>query len=172
MALMRFENLEPVRHLLTLQQELERIQRNPGFSLGPSGHGAFPALNLLQDRGDGLVVMAELPGVEPGSLNVAGQGRTLTISGERRRETPTDSARYHRRERPFGEFSRSIQLPDDLDLGQGLGIMYCRSADRPHPQSRIRQAAANCRAEQLKEESCDDPRTGNRFQGKTAGRGD
>ncbi len=118
MALIRFEHLDPVRHLLALQQELDRFQRNPGFSLGPSGYGAFPAVNLLQDRGEGLVVMAELPGVEPGSVNVAGQGRTLTISGERRRETPTDSAGYHRRERPFGEFSRSIQLPDGLDLAK------------------------------------------------------
>jgi HSP20 family protein len=118
MALIRFEDLDPVRHLLALQQELDRFQRNPGFSLGPSGHGAFPAVNLLQERGEGLVVMAELPGVEPSSLKVAGQGRTLTISGERRRETPTDSAGFHRRERPFGEFSRSIQLPDDLDLAK------------------------------------------------------
>jgi HSP20 family protein len=62
------------------------------------------------------VVIAELPGVEPEALNVAGQGNTLTISGERRRETPAGSLGYHRRERPFGEFSRSIQLPDNLDL--------------------------------------------------------
>jgi len=118
MALIRFEDLDPVGHLLALQQELDRFQRNPGFSLGPSSHGAFPPVNLLEERGQGLAVMAELPGVEPSSLKIAGQGRTLTISGERRRETPTDSAAYHRRERPFGEFSRSIQLPDDFDLAK------------------------------------------------------
>ena len=117
MALIRFQNLDPVRHLLALQQELERFQRNPGFSLGPSGYGAFPAVNIFDER-EGAVVIAELPGVEPEALNVAGQGNTLTISGERRRETPTDSLGYHRRERPFGEFSRSIQLPDNLDLAK------------------------------------------------------
>jgi HSP20 family protein len=115
MALIRFQDLDPVRHLLALQEELDRFQRNPGFSLGPSGHGAFPSVNLFEGR-DGMVVIAELPGVEPEALKVAGQGRTLTISGERRRETPTDSAGYHRRERPFGEFSRSIQLPENFDL--------------------------------------------------------
>jgi HSP20 family protein len=117
MALIRFQDLDPVRHLLALQQELERFQRNPGFSLGPSGYGAFPSVNLFEGR-DGMVVIAELPGVEPETLKVAGQGRTLTISGGRRRETPTDSVGYHRRERPFGEFSRSIQLPENLDLAQ------------------------------------------------------
>ena len=115
MALIRFQDLDPVRHLLALQQELDRFQRNPGFNLGPSGHGAFPSVNLFEDR-DGMVAIAELPGVEPETLKVAGQGRTLTISGERRRETPTDSVGYHRRERPFGEFSRSIQLPENFDL--------------------------------------------------------
>ncbi len=117
MALIRFQDLDPVRHLLALQQELDRFQRNPGFNLGPSGSGAFPSVNLFEDR-DGMVAIAELPGVEPGSLNISSQGRTLTISGERRRESLTDSAGYHRRERPYGEFSRSIQLPETLDLAK------------------------------------------------------
>lgn len=117
MALIRFQDLDPVRHLLALQQELERFQRNPGFNLGPSGYGAFPAVNLFEDR-DGMVAIAELPGVEPQSLNISSQGRTLTISGERRRENLTDYAGYHRRERPYGEFSRSIQLPETLDLAR------------------------------------------------------
>ena len=44
------------------------------------------------------------------------QSHTLTIKGERKRETVGEVAGYHRRERPFGEFSRSVQLPDELDL--------------------------------------------------------
>jgi HSP20 family protein len=115
MALIRFQELDPVGHLLALQQELDRFQRNPGVSLGPSGYGAFPPVNLFEDR-EGMVAIAELPGVETEALKVTGQGRTLTVSGERRRETPSDSTGYHRRERPFGEFSRSIQLPENLDL--------------------------------------------------------
>ena len=54
MALIRFQDLDPVRHLLALQQELDRFQRNPGVSLGPSGHGAFPPVNLFRGpRGNG-----------------------------------------------------------------------------------------------------------------------
>jgi HSP20 family protein len=117
MALIRFQDLDPVRHLLALQQELDRFQRNPSVSLGPSGYGAFPPVNLFEDR-EGMVAIAELAGVEIDALSVTGQGRTLTISGERRRETQADSMGYHRRERPFGEFSRSIQLPENLDLAK------------------------------------------------------
>lgn len=116
MALLRFSpDLDPMSNLLTLQAELERFLRNPAIRLGVSGPGDFPPVNIFDD-GDGVVVMAEIPGMDPASLNVSGQKHTLTIKGERKRETVGDAAGYHRRERPFGQFSRSVQLPDELDL--------------------------------------------------------
>ncbi len=121
MAPLRFSSdLDPVSNLLTLQTELERFLRNPALRnpairLGVSGPGDFPPVNIFDD-GDGVVVMAEIPGMDPASLNLSGQSHTLTIKGERKRETVGDAAGYHRRERPFGQFSRSVQLPDELDL--------------------------------------------------------
>src|SRR5579863_6499540 len=116
MALLRFSpDLGPVSNLLTLQTELERFLRNPAYGLGVSSAGGFPPVNIF-DAGDGIAVIAEIPGIDPNSINVSGQGHTLTITGERRRETSTDTTGYHRRERAFGEFSRSIQLPEQLDL--------------------------------------------------------
>jgi HSP20 family protein len=61
-------------------------------------------------------MIAEIPGMDPDSLNVSGQKHTPTIKGERKHETVGEAAGYHRRERPFGGFSRSVQLPDELDL--------------------------------------------------------
>ncbi len=119
MALLRFSSdLDPVSNLLTLQSELERFLRNPAIRLGVSGPD-FPPVNIFDD-GDGVVVMAEIPGMDLASLNVSGQSHTLTIKGERKREAIGDAAGYHRRERPFGEFSRSVQLPDELDLDKAV----------------------------------------------------
>ena len=116
MALIRYSpDSDPVTNLIALQGDLERFLRNPGYGLGVSGSGGFPPVNIF-DTGDGIAVIAEVPGIEPKSINVSGQGHTLTIKGERRRETSTDAAGYHRRERSFGEFSRSVQLPEQLDL--------------------------------------------------------
>ncbi len=115
MALLRYSpDLDPVSNLLALQGDLERFLRNPGYGLGVSGSG-FPPVNIF-DTGDGIAVIAEVPGIDPKSITVSGQGHTLTIKGERRRETSTMATGYHRRERSFGEFSRSIQLPEQLDL--------------------------------------------------------
>ncbi len=116
MALLRYSsNLDPVSGLLALQSDLERFLRNPGYGLGVSASGGFPPVNIF-DAGDGVAVIAEVPGVDPKNINVSGQGHTLTIQGERRRESSTEATGYHRRERSFGEFSRSIQLPEQLDI--------------------------------------------------------
>jgi HSP20 family protein len=117
MALIRFDAFDPFSNLLSLQQELERFMRNPAFSLGPSGYGAYPPINVFDDH-EGTVIVAEVPGLDPAKLEISAQGRTLTVRGERKRDEGTNPAGYHRRERPFGEFSRSIQLAADLDTAK------------------------------------------------------
>lgn len=118
MALIRFSpELDQMSGLLGLQSELERFLRNPAFSMGLSGAGAYPPLNIFED-GEQLVTIAELPGLDPAAVQVSGQGRTLTISSERQPIETGGNAAYHRRERAFGQFSRSIQMPEGLDLAK------------------------------------------------------
>jgi HSP20 family protein len=117
MALIRFEQFDPVSNMLALQQELDRFLRNPSFNLGVSGYGAYPPVNFFDDR-DGVVVIGELPGMDPASIKVSGQGNTLTISGTRSHDGGGNLQGYHRRERRFGEFSRSIQLPAGLEIAK------------------------------------------------------
>ena len=116
MAFFRFlPELDPVTGLLTLQRELERAFQSPfGNVLGPSGRGVFPPVNVFSDR-DGYVVKVEVPGIAPDQLSIEGNGRTLTISGTRKVEAPQGGS-FHRREREAGQFSRSLQLPEDLDV--------------------------------------------------------
>ncbi len=116
MALFSFSSrLDPLNDLQALQRELERCFKNPlGLDLGFSGRGVFPAVNIFSDKDDYLV-RAEVPGVAPDQLRVDTQGQTLTISGKRENGTTRDAS-YHRRERSAGEFSRSLQFPDSLDL--------------------------------------------------------
>ena len=116
MALFRFPSeFDPVGGLLTLQRELERVFESPlGFDLGPSGRGVYPPVNVFSDR-DGYVVRVEVPGVALDNVKIETQGRTLTISGKRETKVP-ESGSFHRHERGAGEFSRSVQLPAELDL--------------------------------------------------------
>ena len=118
MALLRLSNRDPIDALLSLQRELQRTFDRPrdGVDLGLSGRGVFPPINVFSDP-EHYVIHAEVPGVDPASLEIDTVGRTVTIRGRRDPALPEGGA-YHRRERPMGEFSRSIQLPPELEPGR------------------------------------------------------
>ena len=135
MTLYKFsQSLDPVSGLLELQRELDRaFERSPGFGAGLSGRGVFPPVNIFSGK-DGYVVRVEIPGVAPEKLTIETHGRTVTISGKREVVAPSGGS-FHRRERGSGEFSRSLQLPDDLDPGSTeasyqLGILTIRIPKR------------------------------------------
>ncbi len=115
---MRYSSeFDPVDALLALQRELgSRFERPFGLDLGPSGRGVYPAINVFTDR-EGYVLRMEVPGVAAEDLEIETQSRTLRVSGKRDIKTPGEGS-FHRRERSGGEFSRSLQLPADLDVAR------------------------------------------------------
>ena len=103
---------DPFRELRRLQDEMDRLAGALAPASGLTAAG-FPALNVYAGR-DGVAVVAELPGVEPGDLEVHARQDTLTIAGTRH-PAAEDARAYHRRERRGGAFSRTIQLPFRVD---------------------------------------------------------
>src|SRR5918997_6522341 len=75
-----------------------------------------PSMDVLQKDGD-LVVRAELPGVKLDDVNITVHDNLLTITGERRSEQEEERAGYFVRERRYGSFRRSMQLPEGVDEG-------------------------------------------------------
>jgi HSP20 family protein len=80
-----------------------RIQRHKTTS--------FPAINVWTKETEGLIVTAELPGFIPDDIDISVTGDTLTVSGKRQPEETLETVQYHRQERTYGEFSRTVQLP-------------------------------------------------------------
>jgi HSP20 family protein len=76
--------------------------------------GVFPLLNLTEDK-DNYYLRAELPGVKTDELNIEATGNNLSITGERKIAAEDQSARFHRRERDAGRFSRAVTLPGHID---------------------------------------------------------
>jgi HSP20 family protein len=70
----------------------------------------YPAMNVWAND-DGLSITAEVPGVSAEDINISVVGETLTLTGVRKPDELTEGSRYHRQERGYGEFTRSIQLP-------------------------------------------------------------
>jgi HSP20 family protein len=80
----------------------------------PASAGVYPLINLTEDK-DKYYVRAELPGVTGDALDIQVTGKNLAISGERKIAAEEEGARYHRREREAGTFSRMIGLPGEVD---------------------------------------------------------
>jgi HSP20 family protein len=75
---------------------------------------AFPPVNIYTDA-DGAAVTAELPGVKPEDIDLSVVGQSLILRGERKPDTTGEGETWHRNERVFGEFSRSVDLPFQID---------------------------------------------------------
>ena len=100
-------------------EELHRMRQQLDQVFDESPHrrvsaGVFPLINLTEDR-DNYYVRAELPGVKGDELDIQVTGKNLAISGERTIAAEEEGARYHRREREAGTFSRMIGLPGEVD---------------------------------------------------------
>ncbi len=104
-----FDELELLRNRMnTLSRTLS------GDTPHTRSAGVFPLINVTEDK-DNYRVRAELPGLSADQLDISITGNSLAISGERKISEEDKEAKYHRRERESGKFSRMIELPDQVD---------------------------------------------------------
>jgi HSP20 family protein len=89
----------------------------PGFGrAGQLFTGWSPAIDLYES-GDHFVAVVELPGMRKDAIDISLHDGTLTISGERKRESNNGEA-AQRTERYVGTFRRSISLPTRVDANK------------------------------------------------------
>jgi HSP20 family protein len=117
------------REMLTTLHEMERwfedALHRPFFGfhrlpltnlLGERRTGEFvPAIDMFEE-GKELVVRAELPGIKREDIKVELAGTTLTLSGEKRSEEKVERKDYYRVEQSYGSFSRTLELPEGVNL--------------------------------------------------------
>ena len=73
-----------------------------------------PAVDVKET--DNLFILtADIPGLTKKDIKVNVANGKLSISGERTYETDQENDNYHYRERRFGTFDRSFNLPDTVD---------------------------------------------------------
>jgi HSP20 family protein len=118
---MMLERWDPFRDLMSIQNELNRLFGRT-YGGGESGTGAsggwVPALDVFETQ-DRFVVAVELPGIEPAEVEVSVEDSTLTVKGQREffyKDATDESVR--RIERRYGQFTRSLTLPQTADAGK------------------------------------------------------
>ena len=125
MNLIRYQTPElmswpPLGRWMSLRDDLNSLFESPSWlSFGRPGQlfsGWSPALDLYQNN-DNVVAVVELPGMRREDIEISLHDGTLTISGERSRET-SNGEKAERTERYIGKFRRSITLPVRVDANK------------------------------------------------------
>jgi HSP20 family protein len=93
------------------------------FKLPAEGREWAPSVDVSETAKD-VVVKAEIPGMHPKDIDVSVHGDVLTLRGERKKEHEEKGESFHRIERSYGAFSRSIRLPAEIDAGKVMGRLF------------------------------------------------
>ena len=111
--------LNPFALMREFTDEMDRVFRGVSPSLETGGEVAAwsPAVDIQHCNGD-LVITAELPGLKKDEVKVELIDDAVVIQGERKREHKEDHPGYHRWERSYGQFYRSIPLPEGAKTDQ------------------------------------------------------
>lgn len=107
-----------LRDMKQLEMQLNRWLANHESS----SYSEFPQINVWSSE-DGAVVRTEIPGVDPEKVDISLVNDTVTIRGSRHEETFEEEHSCTRKERRFGHFTRSLQLPFTVD-GDGVKARF------------------------------------------------
>jgi HSP20 family protein len=125
---MEMKRWRPVRGLVPWRpsRELEEMERRfddvLSWPLLPAVWRRIPTMEMgwapaidVFEKEDKFVVKAELPGMKEEDIDISVVGNTLTIKGERTAESEVEEDDYYYCERSYGSFSRSIDVPSNVD---------------------------------------------------------
>ena len=69
----------------------------------------------IKETDEKLIVRAELPGLTKDDISVELKDSILTLSGEKKLEKCEENEKFHRTEISYGKFTRSFQVPMEVD---------------------------------------------------------
>ena len=112
MSLIRWR---PTRDLLSIRDEVNRLFDNFFTGLPERRRGLLegewaPSVDIAETDNE-VVVTAELPGVKQDDVDITITDDVLTLKGEKKEEKEVKEKNYHRIERSYGSFQRSVSLP-------------------------------------------------------------
>lgn len=135
---------EPFKDMFSLRDEIDRLfnnffQRVPEERAEPQGIW-YPSLDIEESK-DNIKVIAELPGMKKEDIKLTVTEGELVIQGERKFEKEEKDKTYHRIERSYGKFKRTITLPTKIETDkaqatyeQGILIITIPKSEKAKPK--------------------------------------
>jgi HSP20 family protein len=123
---------EPFRELATLQTEMSRLMNGLFEGNGREAQSWVPALDVYETESD-LVYAFDLPGIAEEEISIELNEDALTVSASRERSQELGGEGFHRSERRFGSFTRTVGVPhgtadDSVKAEYRNGVLEIRVA--------------------------------------------
>ena len=131
---------DPAAEVDSLQSEMNRLFDGFfGAASGPKGVRRWvPPMDLVESEHE-LILTADLPGLSEENVSIEVRDGVLVISGERENSRRDTDLSFHRAERSFGRFARTLTLPRGVDASASpptsSGVLRSTSPSRarkPH----------------------------------------
>ena len=107
---------DPLGEMVSLRSAMDRLFEDSFVSpltwrtIGGGNDSLTPPIDV-HETADEIVVTASLPGMKADDVEITMTGQTLTMRGEFKADDKIEKDQYLYRERRFGSFSRTVQLP-------------------------------------------------------------
>lgn len=102
---------DPFADMRRVQGEMNRLFNDFGTTRRAS---VYPPVNFWVGQ-DSIVMTTELPGLAEDDIELTVQDTVISLRGEFADKETGEELAWHRRERPRGRFSRSVELPFRVD---------------------------------------------------------
>ena len=104
---------DPFREVTAVQNELSRLMNGLLEGNGRETQAWVPTLDVWETENE-LVYAFDLPGIAQDQISLEVEDGTLTVSAQRERKQEISRESFHRFERRFGSFARTVGLPQGV----------------------------------------------------------
>ena len=132
----------PGATLASLREEMnDLLNRFWAGTAEPFGLAEWSPPLDVAETDEAIIVDVEVPGIDPATLDISVTGDVLTIRGEKHDETGQEGHNYHRVERRYGSFTRSLTLPasveaDKVEAKARSGVLSIRLPKKESARAR------------------------------------
>jgi len=120
---------------------------NSFIDFRPLKQDRFPKVDIAETK-DNFLITADLPGIDEKNVNITLDDGILTIKGEKKTDTEDKQGEFYSRERSYGEFQRSFEVPETIDENKidasfSNGVLKVKMPKTPEAKKEVKKILIN-----------------------------
>ena len=120
---------------------------NSFIDFRPLKQDRFPKVDISETK-DNFLITADLPGIDEKNVNITLDDGIITIKGEKKTDTEDKQGEFHSRERSYGVFQRSFEVPaiideNKIDASFSNGVLTVKMQKTPEAKKEVKKILIN-----------------------------